>query len=80
MMPEKAKRVHIVPTDNGWAARVEGQKRAAATAPTQKEAQDIARAQLQKAPHGGELITHGLDNKIRDSDTINRKDPNPPKG
>ncbi|MBU0494376.1 MAG: DUF2188 domain-containing protein [Chloroflexi bacterium] len=46
---------------------------------TQKEAEQAAKGML-KNQGGGELITKGVDGKIRSKDTIAPgKDPNPPK-
>jgi len=54
-------------------------KRASAHADTQKQAQDRARQIVHNAG-GGEVVTHGRDGQIRDSDTIAPgNDPNPPR-
>ena len=46
---------------------------------TQEDAEDVARKMV-KQEGGGELITKGLDGKIRSKDTIAPgNDPNPPK-
>lgn len=76
-MAGKAKRIHVVQAEKGWAARAENQNRAVGVAPTQEAAQQLARQALQNSPHGGELITHGRNGRIRESDTINRRDPHP---
>jgi Uncharacterized protein conserved in bacteria (DUF2188) len=61
---------HVAPTEDGqWAVRDEGSERASDLFGTEKEAQDRAREILSKSG-GGELITHGLDGKIRASETI----------
>lgn len=61
---------HVAPTEDGqWAVREEGSERASDLFSTQKEAQDRAREILGNSG-GGELITHGLDGKIQDSQTV----------
>lgn len=78
-MARKGKRLHIVPTrDKSWGVRPEGSK-ITQTAPTQAAAERLAREALQSSRNGGELITHRPDGRIRSSDTINRKDPLPPR-
>jgi hypothetical protein len=47
---------------------------------TQAEAQAAATSLLNRTRGGGEVIIHRPDGEIRDSNTINRKDPYPPKG
>ena len=76
----QSKRIHVVRSEDGWAAQQENRSKPLGTAPTQAEAQQIARDALYNSRTGGELITHGRDGKIRESDTIKRKDPYPPKG
>jgi uncharacterized protein YdaT len=68
-------RVHVVPHEDGWAVKREGAERASSVHPTQKEALDAGRpiAQREKT----ELVTHGTDGKIRDSDSFGN-DPRPP--
>ena len=61
---------HVAQTKDGqWEVRDEGSDRASGLFSTQKEAQDRAREILGNSG-GGELITHGLDGKIRDSQTV----------
>lgn len=66
--------------DSGeWRIKREGADRAADVAPTQKEAEGIAKDLAGKSG-GGEVRIHGLDGKIRDSDTVSpANDPYPPK-
>jgi hypothetical protein len=57
----------------------EGAKRASSILETQKEAEQKAKI-LAANSGGGEVRIHGLDGKIRDSDTVApAPDPNPPK-
>ncbi|WP_363309062.1 DUF2188 domain-containing protein [uncultured Brevundimonas sp.] len=71
---------HVTPRPNGWAVVAPGSQRASAILPTQREAQDRAR-QIIEHKGGGELRTHGVDGRIRASDTIApAKDPFPPRG
>lgn len=67
---------HVVPRDDGWAVRGEGNKRDTSHHDTQKEAIDAARdiAINQR----GEVVIHGRDGKIRDKDSYGN-DPCPPR-
>ncbi len=58
---------HVVPREDDWAVVKPGASRASATAPTQAQAR--ARTILEN-DGGGEMLTHGVDNKIRAKDTI----------
>lgn len=60
---------HIVKRGDDWAVVKPGASRASATAPTQAQAQARAR-QILGNDGGGEMLTHGIDNKIRAKDTI----------
>jgi len=62
-----------------WVNKKTGAERAASIHSTQKKAENAARRML-KNDGGGELITKGLNGKIRSKDTIPPgRDPNPPK-
>ena len=62
-----------------WENKRNDADRASSLHPTQEEAEQEARKMLRNQG-GGELITKGLDGKIRSKDTIAPgKDPNPPK-
>lgn len=52
-----------------WRVKREGAERASSFSSTQKEAEKIAK-QLSSSSGGGEVRIHGLDGKIRDSDTV----------
>ncbi len=71
-----SKRVHIVPHQDGWAVKREGNNRATSVHDTQKDAQRAAIpiAKREKT----EVVTHGRNGRIRDSDSYGN-DPNPPK-
>lgn len=60
----------------GWARIKEGSSRAGSVHRTQKEAQAAARTQAIR--ERVEVVTHGKDGKIRDSDSYGN-DPNPPR-
>jgi len=66
--------------DSGkWNIQKEGGKQSSGSANTQKEAEKIAKGFAANSG-GGEVRIHGLDGKIRDSDTVSPgNDPNPPK-
>lgn len=62
-----------------WKIKKENGTRASDYASTQKEAEQIAK-ELSANSGGGEVKIHGLDGKIRDSDTVAPgNDPCPPK-
>ena len=62
-----------------WRVTREGAERVSDLAATQREAEQIAK-DLAANSGGGEVRIHGLDGKIRDSDTVApASDPNPPK-
>lgn len=52
-----------------WNIQKEGGKRTSGSAETQKEAEKIAK-QYAAGSGGGEVRIHGLNGKIRDSDTV----------
>lgn len=56
-------------SDGKWRNKRNDVGRASSVHDTQKEAQDVARKML-KNQGGGELITKGVDGKIRDKDTV----------
>ena len=71
------KKIHITPhKEGGWQVKKSGNSRASAKTPTQKDAMDIGRG-MAKQDHT-ELVIHGRDGKIRDSDSYGN-DPCPPK-
>jgi hypothetical protein len=68
--------IHVVPHPDGWAVRKEGADRASSVHRTQEKALDQARHQGRQ--EHVEVVTHGADGKIRDSDSYG-PDPCPPK-
>jgi uncharacterized protein YdaT len=70
------KNQHVVPHQDGWGVKGEGNSKASSVHKTQNAAIDAARdiARNQKS----EVVIHGRDGKIRDKDSY-EKDPNPPK-
>lgn len=70
------KDVHVVPHKAGWATKSEGASRAGHVTQTQKQAISIARQQAMRQQT--EVVIHGRDGRIRDSDSYGN-DPNPPK-
>ncbi len=73
-MPKK--NVHVVPHDGNWAVRTDGSKRPGSVHDTQQQAIDRGRDIAKN--NKSELVTHGKDGKIRDSDSYGN-DPCPPK-
>lgn len=69
------KNLHVVPSEDGWAVKREGSKRASKTFDTKKEAEEYARERARE--EGGELTIHGKDGKIQDKDSYGN-DPYPP--
>jgi hypothetical protein len=71
---------HVVPDgEGGWGVRAPGADRASSTHRTQNDAVDRAR-QIVERTGGGEVVIHGRDGRIRDSDTVDPgNDPNPPR-
>lgn len=66
-------------SDGQWQVKREQAKKAAGTFTTQREAEKAAK-KFSANSGGGEVRIHGLDGKIRDSDTVKpANDPNPPK-
>ncbi|WP_369677227.1 DUF2188 domain-containing protein [Mycobacterium malmoense] len=76
-MAERNSREVVPNPDGGWDVKKPGADRASAHYERQSDAVDRARRIL-KNDGGGELRIHGRDGKIRDSDTIGRKDLYPP--
>ena len=71
-----SKRVHVVPHRDGWAVKREGNNRATSVHGTQKDAQRAAVPIAKR--ENTEVVTHGRDGKIRDSDSYGN-DSNPPR-
>lgn len=73
-------RRHVVPNpDGGWDVTKPGADRASAHTDTKAEAEARAREIVRNAG-GGEVVTHGRDGRIQDSDTIRPgNDPFPPR-
>lgn len=65
--------------DGKWADKRDGAERAASLHTTQKAAAQSGKEHLLNQG-GGELKIKGEDGKIRQKDTIGRRDPFPPKG
>lgn len=72
----KKRDIHVVPRDEGWARIKEGASKDGSVHRTQKEAQAAARTQAIR--ERVEVVTHGKDGKIRDSDSYGN-DPFPPR-
>lgn len=71
---------HVTPRDDGrWEVVSPGSQKPSAVTDTQADAINRAREIVHKAG-GGEVVIHGRDGRIRDSDTIAPgNDPNPPR-
>jgi len=72
----KKRDIHVVPHQDGWAATREGSTRASSIHPTQADA--LRRGREMARQDQVELVTHGRDGRIRDSDSYGN-DPYPPK-
>lgn len=71
------KNQHVVPHDDGWAVKGEGNKQATSVHSTQAEA--IQQAKNIAQNQGAEMLIHGKNAQIRERNTYG-KDPHPPKG
>ena len=71
---------HVVPNaEGGWDVKAPGSERSSAHKETQSKAIDRAR-QIVGNTGGGEVVIHGRDGRIRDSDTVAPgNDPDPPR-
>jgi hypothetical protein len=73
-------RRHVTQRPDGkWADRAEGAERAAGLYSTQAAAQGAATERLEHHSGGGEVIIHRPNGQIRNSNTIHRPDPDPPR-
>ena len=70
------KDIHVVPRDDGWAVRREGAKRDSSHHHRKSDAAEAARDTARR--ERVEVVTHGKDGKIQDSDSYGR-DPMPPR-
>lgn len=67
--------VHVVPRADGWAVRREGATRDSSHHDRKIDADAAGRATARR--DGVELVTHGRNGRIQDSDSFG-KDPHPP--
>lgn len=70
------KDIHVVPHEGNWATRREGADRVGSTHNTQAQAIEAARERAIR--DRTEVVIHGRDGRIRDSDSYGN-DPNPPR-
>lgn len=70
------KAVHVVPHQDGWAVKREGNQRASSTHGTQKQAEAAGRSTAKTDQV--EFFLHGKNGQIRQRDSYGN-DPNPPK-
>ncbi len=77
-MPDEDRMYITKRPDGNWNAKREGADRASAVEPTQGEAEARGK-EIVRNDGGGEVIIHRPDGKIRDSDTIDKPDPFPPR-
>lgn len=73
-------RRHVVPNPSGgWSVKKPGASKSSSNHETQREAEKRAK-EIVGHIGGGEVVIHGVDGRIRDSDTVKPgNDPNPPK-
>ncbi|MGV1047107.1 MAG: DUF2188 domain-containing protein [Solirubrobacterales bacterium] len=75
-----SERRHITRRPDGlWQDIGEHRSRPVSIHRTQSEAEAASKERLRRIPGGGEVIVHRPKGKIRDSDTIDRQDPVPPR-
>jgi hypothetical protein len=73
-------RRHVTQRPGGeWGDKAEGAQRAGGLYPTQAEAQAASTEHLNNRPGGGEVVIHRPNGQVRNSNTIKRPDPNPPR-
>lgn len=78
-MPGKNQRHVVRNLSGGWDVKKPGSTRASSSHETQIEAEARAK-QILGNSGGGEVVIHGVDGKIRDSDTVPpANDPFPPR-
>ena len=77
-MSKKSNDRMVYKRNNEWVNKRNDSGRASSVHSTQKAAENAAREMLNNQG-GGELITKGVDGKIRSKDTIGKSDPFPPK-
>ena len=70
------KDIHVVPRDNGWGVRREGASRDSSHHDRKSDAVDAGRTTARR--DRVELVTHGKDGRIQDSDSYGN-DPVPPR-
>jgi hypothetical protein len=70
------KDIHVVPHQDGWAARREGEPQVLKVTTTKDEALAVGREQAKRDQV--ELVIHGRDGRIQDSDSYGN-DPHPPR-
>lgn len=71
---------NVYKTENGWAAKGQGNSRVSSYSVTQAQAYDQARG-FASNKGGGEVSIHGRDGRIREKNTIpNGSDPRSSKG
>lgn len=73
----KGKNQHVVPHENGWAVKGEGNTKATVVTQTQKEANKAA-TEIAKN-QGSEVLIHGENGRIRERNSYGN-DPYPPRG
>ena len=71
------KNQHVVPHDDGWAVKGEGNQRVSSIHSTQSQAIEAARQTA--INNKSEMLIHGRNGQIRERNTYG-KDPYPPKG
>ena len=73
-------KIFVQPRAEGdWEVKRQGAKRASAVEPTKAEAKQRATDLAKKTPGGAEVVPKRKDGTVENPNTINRKDPNPPK-
>ena len=71
------KNQHVVPHENGWAVRGEGNERSTSVHDTQQQAIDRAKSIAKN--QSSEVVIHGRNGQIRDKDSYGN-DTFPPRG
>jgi hypothetical protein len=79
MAKQRPNQIHVTKNPDGWGGKRAGAERSSIPrTPTQGAAEKAAK-DLAERTGGSEVITHRADGRIRSSDTIAKRDPNPPR-
>ena len=79
MANKRPNQIHVTKGPGGWGAKRAGAERSSIPRQPTQTAAERAAKDLAVRSGGSEVITHRPDGRIRSSDTIAKRDPNPPR-